>query len=369
MPVSSKTTWSQLKVGLMAIAALFILGVLIFLMFGARGFFTTKTDVYTYLNDSEAVADASPVTLNGIAVGEVSKVQLSGSSQPNRFVKITMAIETKYLSAIPVDSQAELAAANLLGTKYINIKKGKSAQTIQAGAEIASSESAELEDLFRQGSTTLAALQSVVNKVSDIIDQVQVGKGTIGKLFVDPALYNSLLAISDKFGSLASDLQATLSSSDNSVGKLLNDKGALYDDVRGIVTQANGVVTQINTVVDGINTGKGTLGQLAQNPALYDDSRQILTDLHQLLAGIQSGQGTVGKLISTDQFGDEIKTTLTRVDALLDKMNNGPGTVARLLNDPSLFEDLDGFTRESHALIKDFRANPKKFLRIKISIF
>ncbi len=275
MPGTSKTKWSQLKVGLMAIAALAILGLLIFLMSGARGFFTSKTDIYTFLNDSEAVAEASPVTLNGIAVGEVSKVQLSGSSQPNRFIKITLEIETKFLPAIPVDSQAEMAAANLLGTKYINIKKGKSAQTIQPGAEIASSESAELEDLFRQGGTTLAALQCVVNKLGDIVDQVQVGKGTIGKLFVDHALYNSLLGISDKFGSLASDLQTTLSSSDNSVGKLLNDKGALYDDIHGIVTQANGVVTQINTVVDGINSGKGTLGQLAQNPALFDDSRQI----------------------------------------------------------------------------------------------
>ncbi len=369
MPVTSKTKWSQLKVGLMAMVALAILLYLIFLMSATRGFFTNKTVVYTYLNDSEAVAEASAVTLNGINVGEVSKVELSGATQPSRFVKITLEIETKYLPAIPVDSQAELVAANLLGTKYVNIKKGKSAQTIQAGAEIASSESAELEDVFRQSSQTLGALQNVVNKLSDIIDQVEVGKGTIGKLFVDPTLYNSLLGISDKFGSLASDLSTILNSSDNSVGKLAHDNGALYDDVRGIVTQANGVVTQIQGVVDGINSGKGTLGQLAQNPALYDDSRQILTDLHQLLAGIQAGQGTVGKLIKTDDFGDEIKTTLARVDTLLDKMSNGQGTIARLLNDPSLFEDLDGLTRESHALIKDFRANPKKFLRIKMAIF
>jgi phospholipid/cholesterol/gamma-HCH transport system substrate-binding protein len=369
MPGTSKTQWSQLKVGLMAIAALAILGFLIFLMSGARGFFTSKTDVYTFLNDSEAVAEASQVTLNGITVGEVSKVQLSGSTQPNRFVKITLAVETKFLPDIPVDSQAELAAANLLGTKYINIKKGKSAQTIQPGAEIPSSESAELEDLFRQGGSTLAALQSVVNKLSDIIDQVEVGKGTIGKLFVDDALYNNFVAISAKFGSLASDLSTILNSSDNSVGKLAHDNGALYDDVHGIVTQAGGVVTQIEKVVDGINSGKGTLGQLAQNPVLFDQTRQILDDVHQLLAGIQAGQGTAGKLLKTDEFGDEIKSTMARVDTLLDKMSNGQGTLARLINDPSLYEDLDGFTRESHALIKDFRANPKKFLRIQLKIF
>jgi phospholipid/cholesterol/gamma-HCH transport system substrate-binding protein len=350
-------------------AAFAILGFLIFLMSGTREFLTSKTDIYTFLNDSQAVTQASPVTLNGITIGKVSKVELSGLPQPGRFVRITMSVETQFLPAIPVDSQAEMAAANLLGTKYINIKKGKSPQSIQPGAEISSSESAELEDVFRQSSSTLAALQSVVNKLSDIVDQVEVGRGTIGKLFVDPALYNSLLGISDKFGSLASDLSTVLNSDDNSVGKLFHDKGALYDDVHAIVTQAGGVVTDLNKVVDGINTGKGTLGQLAQNPALFDDYRQIATDMHKLLAGIEAGQGTAGKLLKTDELNDEIKSTMARLDSLLDKMSNGQGTVARLLNDPTLFEDLDGLTRESHGLIKDFRTNPKKFLRIKLGLF
>jgi phospholipid/cholesterol/gamma-HCH transport system substrate-binding protein len=60
---------------------------------------------------------------------------------------------------------------------------------------------------------------------------------------------------------------------------------------------------------------------------------------------------------------------LKRSDDLLDKMNNGPGTISRLLNDPSLFEDLDGVTRETQALIKDIHANPKKFLKIKLGLF
>jgi len=369
MPVTSKTTWAQLRVGLMAAAALVILGLLIFLMSGAQGFFTSKTDVYTYLNDSQAVAEGSQVTLNGIDVGKVTKVAFSGSADPRRIVKITMEVETRYLPTIPLDSQAELTAANLLGTKYINIKMGKSKQAIQSGAEIGSSESAELEDVFRQSSETLGALRVVVDKLSAIVDQVEVGKGTIGKLFVDDALYNNFVAISAKFGSLASDLSTILNSSDNSVGKLAHDKGALYDGVQGIVTQANAVVTQINTVVDGVNSGKGTLGQLAQNPAVYDQARQILTDMHQLLAGLQAGEGTAGKLLKSTELSDEVKATLGRVDTLLDKMNNGQGTLARLLNDSALADDLDSVTRETQGLLKDFRANPKKFLHIKISIF
>jgi len=369
MAGTSKTKWAQLKVGILAIVAFAIVAWLIFLMSATQGFFKTKTKLYTYLNDSEAVAEASQVTLNGINVGLVSKVGFSGSSEPNRVVKITMDVETKYLPSIPVDSQAELVAANLLGSKYINIKKGKSAQSIQPDGEIASSVSAELEDVFRQSSETLGALQVVVTKLSNIIDQVEVGKGTIGKLFVDPSLYDHLNAISTQIEQLTTDLRTTLSSTDNSIGKLAHDNGELYGDFHGIATQLSGVITAVNTVVDGINTGKGTLGQLAQNPAAYDDARQILADVHQLLAGIQAGQGTVGKLLKTDEFGDQIKTTMGRVDALLDKMSNGNGTVARLLNDSALADDLDSMARETQGLLKDFRANPKKFLQIRVKLF
>jgi len=369
MPGTSKTKWAQLKVGILATVAFALVAWLIFLMSATQGFFISKTDLYTYLNDSEAVAAASQVTLNGINVGQVTKVEFSGSTQPNRIVKITLAVETRYLSSIPVDSQAELVAANLLGTKYINIKKGKSAQAVQPGAEIASSISAELEDVFRQSSETLGALQIVVNKLSDIIDQVQVGKGTIGKLFVDPSLYDHLNGITTQIEQLTSDLHTTLNSTDNSIGKFAHDNGEIYGDVHGIATQVSGVITEINKVVDGLNSGKGTLGQLAQNPAMYDDTRRVLGDMHQLLAGIQAGQGTAGKLLATNEFGDEIKATIGRVDALLDKMNNGNGTVARLLNDSSLADDLDSLARESQGLMKDFRANPKKFLRIELKLF
>ncbi len=369
MPGSSKTKWAQLKIGLLAIAALIIVGVLIFLM-GFQGVFQSKAHLYTFLSDSAAIAEGSPVTLNGVDIdGKITKVDFSGSTDPNRIVRITMEVPNKYLSAIPVDSQTDMASANLLGTKYINIKRGKSAQTIQPEGELASIATSEISDLFRQSSQTLGTFQSVVDKLNAIIADVQAGKGSIGELLVDDTLVKNFIDIEVQFKQLSADLHKTITSSDNSLGKLLNDNGVFFDDVHKGVLSVDKSLEGINKIVDGINSGQGTLGQLTQNPAMYDDFRQILADVHTMLAGIQAGQGTAGKLLNTDEFGDQIKATMGKVDALLDKMNNGTGSLARLLNDPSLFEDLDGLTRESHGLIKDFRSNPKKFLRIKLGLF
>ena len=76
--------------------------------------------------------------LNGITVGKVSNIALSGSAAPGRVVKVTLDVDNRYLPSIPIDSKALIAAENLLGTKYINIKKGKATEAVKAGGEITS---------------------------------------------------------------------------------------------------------------------------------------------------------------------------------------------------------------------------------------
>jgi phospholipid/cholesterol/gamma-HCH transport system substrate-binding protein len=54
---------------------------------------------------------------------------------------------------------------------------------------------------------------------------------------------------------------------------------------------------------------------------------------------------------------------------VIDKVNSGQGTIGQLLVNQQLYDNLNGATREMHLLMKDFRSNPKKFLRIKLAIF
>src|ERR1019366_101421 len=185
MALQTKKRWAQLKVGLLAISALCILAVLVFLMTSSTGLFTKRSDVYTFLDDSAAIATGAPVRLNGITVGRVANIGLSGSSEPNRIVRVTLQVENHFLPSIPVDSQAAIAAENLLGTKYINIKKGKAQTAVQAGAEIKSLDTREFDDVVQQGYSTLSSLDGIFKKLDGILDAVQVGKGTIGKLLSD----------------------------------------------------------------------------------------------------------------------------------------------------------------------------------------
>jgi phospholipid/cholesterol/gamma-HCH transport system substrate-binding protein len=317
------------------------------------------------MGDSQSLAPGADVRLNGILIGKVARVRLSGSSDPNRTVQVAMEVDNHYLSSIPVDSQAGLGNATLLGAKLINIKRGMATQTIQPGAELPTSETAELEDIFRQSSSTLAALQLTVKKINDIIETVQSGKGTIGQLLVDDTMAKKMLAILDSAQSVTNEAQkviASLNSDKNSVGKFLHDNNELYG-------QVHESLAKVNDIIDKVNNGPGTLSKLLNDAALYEQARDAVTQVRDLLAGIEAGQGTAGKLLKSDELHEQLRGALGRVDTLLDKINNGQGTISRLLNDPSIAQNLDGVLRETQGLLRDFRSNPRKFLRIRVSLF
>jgi phospholipid/cholesterol/gamma-HCH transport system substrate-binding protein len=60
---------------------------------------------------------------------------------------------------------------------------------------------------------------------------------------------------------------------------------------------------------------------------------------------------------------------LAKFSGTLDKLNAGQGTVGQFLVNQQLYQSLNGATREFQDLAKDIRANPKKFLRIKLALF
>src|SRR4051812_19493947 len=121
MPEAKKTSWAQLRVGVMAFVAMLILAVLIFLLTGRKNPFSHNVALFTFMDDSGGMADNSPVRLNGILAGSIDKIELSGSADPRRAVKIEMSIKGEYLREIPEDSICTISASNLLGDKFLNI--------------------------------------------------------------------------------------------------------------------------------------------------------------------------------------------------------------------------------------------------------
>lgn len=357
MPAESKIRWARLRVGIMALAAMIILAVLIFLITGNTNLFASHATLYTYLTDAASLLKGAPVNLNGIPIGSVKDIRLSGLTDPQKIVKITMEVDADNLRAIPVDSQTSISAANVLGTKFINIKKGTSATHVQDHDTLPSLNTAEFEDVVQQGYAILTALQGLVQRADRIVGLVESGKGSIGKLLVDETLYNHMLDIVSSVQQLAN----ALNSDKGTLGKMIYDP-ELYNQLRG-------ELTRFDDIMQGLQQGQGSAGKFLKDPKLYDDLHQSVTQINALLADLNAGKGTAGKLLKSDELSNQISTTIGKLDLILDKINSGQGTVGQLLVNTSLYDNLNGATREMHELMKDFRANPKKFLRIKLGLF
>ncbi|HTW64768.1 MAG TPA: MlaD family protein [Bryobacteraceae bacterium] len=357
MPVQNKASWARLKVGILAIFALSILAALIFLITGNTSIFQSQATIYTYMADAAALTNGAPVNLDGIPIGKVTVIRLSGSKDPMRLVRIDMQVSQRDLRDIPNDSLASISAANVLGTKYINIKSGKSTTPVLPGGEIPSVNTGEIQDLVQQGFGVLNSLQDTVKRVDRIVGLVESGKGSIGKLLVDDTLYNNLLQILAQVKGLVD----TINSDKGTIGALLNNR-ELYDNFK--VT-----LNRVDTMLQQVQAGQGTVGKLLKDPSLYNQSEDTIQGLHKMVDDLNAGKGTAGQLLKSDELSNQLKATIARIDTILDKVNSGQGTIGQLLVNPQLYDNLNGATRQMHLLMQDFRANPKKFLRIKLSIF
>lgn len=81
---------------------------------------------------------AAPVKIGGVVVGQVAKIELD----PQKFDSVvTLAIDAKFKD-LPADTSAGIFTAGLLGESYVGLAPGGDVEVLEAGDEIALTQSA-----------------------------------------------------------------------------------------------------------------------------------------------------------------------------------------------------------------------------------
>ena len=357
MPERSKVRWSQLKVGVVAGAGFIILFAAVFALTSDIDIFQRNQLLRTYMDDASGIAESTPVRLNGISIGFLDKLVLTNSPDPHRTIEFDMRVKPRYLREIPVDSVAGIGAANLLGDKFINITKGRAARSVEPGAELKSQASQDIPELMAESANLFQSLQGIVNRLDVLLAGIEAGKGNLGKFVKDEELYDRLNGLASEGQKLMADVRT----GGGTISKLIYDP-SLYEEIRA-------PVNRLNALLAGLQGGEGTAGKLLKDPELYDEARQTIAEMHSLLAGLNAGKGTAGKLITDPQLYQRIDELTDKLNGVVDKIDSGQGTIGQLMVNQALYDSLTGATREFQSLAKDIRANPKKFLTIRLTLF
>jgi phospholipid/cholesterol/gamma-HCH transport system substrate-binding protein len=361
MAQRKQMTWSELRVGLFVLVGLLILAVGIFYVTGA-GFFGPKYRLKTFLPEVSGLSTGAPVRLDGVEIGNVDQIKIvprEAGKPPDRMksIEVDMRLDKKYQTDILTDSAASLMTEGLLGNRYVNIQRGYTGVPLTEGQVIPGTEEKAIKEVVERSADVLANLTTLSDQAKELIQGIQEGKGTLGKLLTDDQAYKHLNSILAKSDQIVGNVQA----GQGTIGKLL-----MTDETS---TKVDKAIEQINAILADLRAQKGTMGKLLYDPSLYDEAKKALDNGNGMLGDIRSGKGTLGKLYTDDTLYNKLRDTSSNLATATSKLNQNNNTAGKLFSDPQLYDNLTGLTGDMRTLIAEFRKNPKKFLSIKLSFF
>jgi len=346
MPRTRSLAWSELKIGIVSVFALAIAGVLIFMVSGEGGFFWQRYSLKTVFADIEGLKEGAPVRVAGVEVGSVKKMDFAGDK-----VEVTMDISKEQRPRITDRSTASLGSVSLLGEAAIDITANSQGRPIPDWGYVSSGPA--------PGSLSSAAEAATksLETTNKMLEEVRQGRGTLGRLMTDETLYNQL----NDFVASAEAVTRNINAGRGTLGRLTTNDAAARSLEQSL--------KNLEMVTGRIRNGEGSLGQLLNNDALSKSVTSATNNLDEITGRINKGEGTAGKLITDEQLYNRLNSMADRLDKLTASLNQGEGTAGQLLHDKQLYENMNGAVTQLQDLLKEIKADPKKYLNVKVSIF
>jgi phospholipid/cholesterol/gamma-HCH transport system substrate-binding protein len=331
-------TWAKFRVSVVTIVAALILMVLLYLLSGST-LLRPQAHLYMYIPDATGIAPGSSVEVNGIPIGEVTGVQLTGSNQPDRVVRVTLDVLAERLTTITEDSYAQVDSESLLGDKVISITSGQSPRLVRSGSEL---RFRPQQDLMK--SLDVTQFEAQLRTVDALITDIETGKSDVGKFVLGDQMYNDI-------NRRVEEIEKAVHIAANTTGSLGE---ALYTDK--LYRRISDPIARLDQTLAQLQSGQGSGGALLHDTAQFDSLHKDIEDLRKQIADLRTGP-----LLTSDEAYTGMLRMLTAWIQNANDMNATP-----MFNTSEAYESMIGATRELETSMKEFRVDPRKFLRLKV---
>jgi phospholipid/cholesterol/gamma-HCH transport system substrate-binding protein len=332
MKRSSFITWDQLKVGSLIALAIIVMGIAVYKLGKAVNLFAQRYELTAFLKDAAGLRIGGSVTVAGQLAGTIKDIQfLPIDNDTLRNLKIVVGIDRKLQEQVRGDSKARVRTMGLLGDKVIDISPGTPKQhVLQNGDTIKVQPSLDYEEVLGKAASAVDDVVGLTKDLRTLTGSLVAGKGTIGQLLNNPALYNEL----------------------------------------------EGTLARTNQLLFRVQSSRGTLARFLDDPRLYDEMVGTVGQVDSLLIAMRSRNGSIGRLLTdTTLFSQGVATIQSfqsiaaNADSLMKSIAAGHGLVGKALTDDTLYDSLNKLVNDMSALIADIRRDPSRYTKGLIKVF
>lgn len=304
----------ELKAGLIAILA--IVGfVFLYQFMKGKNIFSTDNVYYVKYDNVQGLAASSPVSINGLKVGQVEKIEPLKAKDGR----------LHFLVKITVDDEFEFSKKTTVEIFEPGLMSGKEAKL----------------NLVYDGSLA---------KNGDTLE---------GSL--EPSLFNTLSSearpVKDKLSVVLSRLDSTLVSTN----KIVDEQNRR--EIKLLLANLNSTVSAFK------ETSAQTNRLLANNDPKI---QQMLDNANLATISARTALDKYGNVADRVDV-DELNRTINKLGATSDKLNHiisgierGEGSLGKITKDEQLYKNLNQTSENLNSLIEDIKHNPKKYLNISV---
>ena len=295
----------EVKTALLAIVAilLFIFG---YSFLKGKNWFDSSRTFYAIYNDVEGLSPSSPVTINGLKVGNVTKI---GFLDTSGRLLVTFSVDNAF--PFSEESVAQIYGGGLIGGKSLAILPEY-----------------EPGNIAESGDT--------------LPGQIEEGL---------------LELVNERLTPLQEKIEKVIVSTDS----LINS----FNEVMNPTTRKNlkNSIENFNETMASLNNSANTIEEVLDESAPKLD--RTFTNLDEMAVNFNNISDSLAE-VDIVKITEDLESTLENLEDFSQKLNSGEGTVGKFVTDPSVYNNLERATDQLEGLLQDIKLNPKRYVHFSV---
>jgi phospholipid/cholesterol/gamma-HCH transport system substrate-binding protein len=307
-------------------AAILVIGSVLLFIWGysflkGRNLFDSTQTFYVVYDNVEGLVPSAAVTINGLHVGKVNSITIEPDSG-KLLVELLMTTNIE----IPKTTTASIYEPSLIGAKAIALnlnfddkEYAESGDYLKGVVKLGLTDNLGnlLTPLQVKVDSVLTSLNTTLTGVNNVLDaktQAEL-KGTIAELNKTMTNFTS---VSKNVDGLLVENKSKLSSAITNLDKTTKSFANIASDLEKaeldkLVKELESTLTKVNGLLTDIEQGKGTMGKVFKDPAMYDNLSKASKDLNLLLEDVRLNPT---RYINISVFGKKNKPYVAPQDSI-----------------------------------------------------